>query len=85
MPDNAGVNRQRIVLSHTTGHIFDQLGQVTPDDVPAIMPWVALDHGSITVWWKTPDQSGAAYGDRVGYRLGGGDRFPGFLSLGVTL
>ncbi len=65
---NSMTPRVGIVLSHTTGHIFDQLGQVTPDDVPAIMPWVALDHGSITVWWKTPDQSGAAYGDRDGYR-----------------
>ncbi len=66
---NSMTPRVGIVLSHTTGHIFDQRGQVAPDDVLAIMPWVALDHGRITVWWKTPDHSGAAYGDRVGWRF----------------
>ena len=58
-----------IVLSHVTGHIFDQRGQVTPDDVLAIAPWVALDHNRIRVWWKTPDDS-VGRAERVGYRDG---------------
>ncbi len=67
---NATTPRVGIALSRSAGHIFEQRGQVTPDDVPAVAPWVALDHGKITVWWKTPDQSGSPYGDRVGYRIG---------------
>ncbi len=67
---NATTPRIGIAISRSAGHIFEQRGQVTPDDVPAVAPWVALDHGKITVWWKTPDQSGSPYGDRVGYRLG---------------
>ena len=67
---NATTPRIGIALSRSAGHIFEQRGQVTPDDVLAVLPWVALDHGKITVWWKTPDQSGSPYGDRVGYRLG---------------
>ncbi len=58
-----------IVLSHVTGHIFDQRAQVTPDDVLAIAPWVALDHNRIRVWWKTPDDS-VGRTERVGYRDG---------------
>ena len=58
-----------IVLSHVTGHIFDQRAQVTPDDVLAIAPWVALDHNRIRVWWKTPDDS-VGRAERVGYRDG---------------
>ena len=58
-----------IVLSHVTGHIFDQRAQVTPDDVLAIAPWVALDHNKIRVWWKTPDDS-VGRAERVGYRDG---------------
>jgi hypothetical protein len=58
-----------IVLSRVTGHIFDQRGQVTPDDVLAITPWVALDHNRIRVWWKTPDDS-VGRAERVGYRDG---------------
>ncbi|HXN76623.1 MAG TPA: hypothetical protein VN876_08310, partial [Gemmatimonadaceae bacterium] len=57
-----------IVLSRVTGHIFAQRGQVTPDDVLAIAPWVALDHTRIRVWWKTPDDSVGA--ERVGFRDG---------------
>jgi len=58
-----------IVLSHVTGHIFDQRGQVTPDDVLAIAPWVVLDHDKIRVWWTAPgDSVGGA--ERVGYRDG---------------
>jgi hypothetical protein len=60
---NSTTQRIGIVLSHVTGHIFDQRGQATPDDVPAIAPWVSLDHDKIRVWWKTP-------GDQVGYRIG---------------
>jgi hypothetical protein len=58
-----------IVLSHVTGHIFDQRAQVTPDDVLAIAPWVALDHNRIRVWWKTPDDS-VRRAEQVGYRDG---------------
>jgi hypothetical protein len=67
---NAVTPRIGIALSRSAGHVFEQRGQVTPDDVPAVAPWMALDHRKITVWWKTPDQSGLPYGDRVGYRLG---------------
>lgn len=67
---NATKPRIGIALSRTAAHIFEQRGEVTPDDVPALAPWVALDKGKITVWWKTPDQSGSPYGDRVGYRSG---------------
>jgi hypothetical protein len=67
---NATTPRIGIALSRSAGHIFEQRGEVTPDDVRAVAPWVALDRGKITVWWKTPDQSGSPYGDRVGYRLG---------------
>jgi hypothetical protein len=67
---NATTARIGIALSRSAGHIFEQRGQVTPDDVLALMPWVALDHGKITVWWKTPDKSGSPHGDGVGYRLG---------------
>ncbi|MFL5598407.1 MAG: hypothetical protein ACJ77S_13190, partial [Gemmatimonadaceae bacterium] len=66
---NSTTPRIGIVLSHATGHIFDQRGQVTPDEVPALRPWVALHGDSITVWWRVPDLRGAA-GDRVGYRVG---------------
>jgi hypothetical protein len=67
---NATAPRIGIALSRSAGHIFEQRGQATPDDVRAAAPWVALNHGRITVWWKTPDQSGSQYGDRVGYRTG---------------
>lgn len=67
---NATTPRIGMVLSHSAGHVFEQRGQVTPDDVPAVAPWVAIDHGKIMVWWKTPDQLGSPHGDRVGYRLG---------------
>ena len=67
---NATTPRIGIALSRTAAHIFEQRGEVTPDDVPAVAPWVALDHGKITVWWRTPSKSGSAYTDRVGYRRG---------------
>jgi hypothetical protein len=59
-----------IALSRTAGHIFEQRGQVTPEDVRAVAPWIALDQRKITVWWKAPDPSGSPSGDRVGYRAG---------------
>ena len=66
---NSTTPRIGIVLSHTTGHLFDQRGQVTPDDVPAVAPWLGLEHKHITVWWKTPALSNEPL-DRVGYREG---------------
>ena len=66
---NSTTSRIGIVLSATSGHIFEQRAQVTPDDVQAIKPWVALDHAKITVWWKT-DGTGDGVADRVGYREG---------------
>lgn len=67
---NATTPRIGIALSRSAGHIFEQRSQVTPNDVAALAPWVALHHGEITVWWKTPDKSGLSYGDRVGSRVG---------------
>jgi hypothetical protein len=66
---NATAPRIGIALSRSAGHIFEQRAQVTPEDVRAVAPWVALDAGKITVWWKAPDLSGSG-GDRVGYRAG---------------
>jgi hypothetical protein len=66
---NSTTSRIGIVLSHATGHLFDQRGQVTPDDVQAIAPWVALDGKKIRVWWITPNDS-AGRPERVGYRDG---------------
>ncbi len=66
---NSTTPRIGIVLSHATGHNFDQRGQVTPDNVPAVAPWVALDGRRITVWWKTPAPTEGTT-DRVGYRGG---------------
>jgi hypothetical protein len=67
---NSNTPRIGIVLSHSTGHIFEQRAQVTPDEVPAIRPWVALAHDTVMVWWKTPDSDGPRGGDAVGYRVG---------------
>ena len=67
---NSTTPRIGIVLSRVTGHIFDQRAQVTPDDVQADSPWVALDHDTITVWWKAPAGDGSPPSDRVGYRRG---------------
>ncbi|HJQ12455.1 MAG TPA: hypothetical protein VJ840_15595 [Gemmatimonadaceae bacterium] len=66
---NSTTPRIGIVLSHTTGHVFDQRGQVTPDNVAAVSPWVALNHKRITVWWKTPVLDNRSI-DEVGYREG---------------
>ena len=67
---NSTTARIGIVLSATSGHIFEQRAQVTPDDVQAIRPWVRLDHSRITVWWKLAG-TGEGVPDRVGYRHGG--------------
>jgi hypothetical protein len=68
---NATTPRIGIVLSHTTGHIFEARGEATPDDVEAVRPWVALDHRRITVWWKKPVRnSDGQTEDQVGYRVG---------------
>jgi hypothetical protein len=67
---NASAPRIGIVLSHSTGHIFESRGDVTPDDVPAITPWLALDHRKITVWWKAGENASGQSGDQVGYRVG---------------
>lgn len=68
---NATTPRIGIVLSHTTGHIFEGRGEATPDDVEAVRPWVTLDHRNITVWWKKPVRnSDDQTEDQVGYRVG---------------
>ena len=67
---NATTPRIGIVLSHSTGHVFEQRGEATPDDVPAASPWVALDHQKITTWWKFAETAVGNGGDRVGYREG---------------
>jgi hypothetical protein len=67
---NATTPRVGIALSRSAGHIFEQRGQVTPEDVRAIAPWVALERGKITVWWKEGKNAAGIAGDRVGYRVG---------------
>jgi hypothetical protein len=67
---NATASRIGIALSHSTGHIFEERGDATPDDVPAVTPWVTLDHRKITVWWKPGEDVTGNRGDRVGYRVG---------------
>jgi len=67
---NAMTPRIGVVLSHSTGHIFEVRGEVTPDDVPAVGPWVTLDHRSVTVWWKPGENAAGKSGDRIGYRVG---------------
>jgi hypothetical protein len=67
---NATTSRLGIVLSSSTGHIFEQRGEATPDDVPAIIPRVSLDHQKVTVWWKSGENAAGNSGDRVGSRVG---------------
>jgi len=67
---NSTTPRIGIVLSRTTGHIFEQRDEVTPEEVPARAPWVALAHDTITVWWKVPDRRGTPSSERVAYRSG---------------
>ena len=62
---NSTTPRLGIVLSSTTGHIFEQRGEVTPEEVPAILPWVSLQNNHVSVWWMTSDAR-----DRVGHRAG---------------
>lgn len=62
---NATSQTLGIVLSRTTGHIFEQRGVVTPEEVRATTPWVSLEGNRIKVWWMTPDVL-----DRVGHREG---------------
>ena len=59
-----------IALSRSAGHIFEQRGEVTPEDVRAVAPWVSLERGNITVWWKEGKNAAGIAGDRVGYRVG---------------
>jgi hypothetical protein len=59
---NASQPRIGYALSHTSGHFFEKRGRVTPNEESATAPWVVLDGGRITVWWKN--------GERVGYRSG---------------
>ena len=67
---NAMTPRIGIVLSHSTGHIFEARSDATPDDVPAVGPWVTLDHRNVTVWWKPGENVAGKSGDRIGYRVG---------------
>jgi len=67
---NAMTPRIGIVLSHSTGHIFEARSEATPDDVPAVGPWVTLDHRNVTVWWKPGENAAGKSGDRIGYRVG---------------
>jgi hypothetical protein len=67
---NAMTPRIGIVLSHSAGHIFEARSDATPDDVPAVGPWVTLDHRNVTVWWKPGENTAGKSGDRIGYRVG---------------
>ncbi|HEY8852469.1 MAG TPA: hypothetical protein VIM36_09830, partial [Gemmatimonadaceae bacterium] len=67
---NAATPRIGIVLSHSTGHIFEARGEVTPDDVPAVAPWVTLAHRKVTVWWKPGENAAGKSGDRIASRSG---------------
>ncbi len=67
---NATIPTIGIALSRSAGHIFEQRGEVTPEDVRAVAPWVSLDRGKITVWWKEGKNAAGIAGDRVGYRVG---------------
>lgn len=59
---NTTKSRVEYALSHTSGHIFERRGAVTPSEAVATAPWVALEGKRIRVWWKR--------GERVGYRSG---------------
>lgn len=67
---NAMTPRIGIVLSHSTGHIFEARDDATPDDVPAVGPWVKLDHRKITVRWNPGENTAGKSGDQIGYRIG---------------
>lgn len=57
---NAIQPRVGYALSHTSGHIFEQRGRVTPNEEIALAPGVMLDGNVVTAWWKN--------GERVGFR-----------------
>lgn len=78
---NSAQSRVGYALSHTSGHIFERRGQVTPDEEVATAPWVALKGNRITVSWKSGNLASLAasggFGsrtapasDRVGVRSG---------------
>jgi hypothetical protein len=67
---NAMTPRIGIVLSRSTGHIFEARSDATPDDVPAVGPWVTLVHRKITVWWRPGENTAGKSGERIGYRVG---------------
>ena len=78
---NTSQSRVGYALSHTSGHIFEKRGQVTPDEEVATAPWVFLKGNRITVSWKSGNlaaMTGAggfggqaeASPDRVGVRNG---------------
>lgn len=65
---NASQPRIGYALSHTSGHIFEKRGQVTPADVSARAAWVELRDGMITVWWKNSDRAANGMQQRAGDR-----------------
>jgi hypothetical protein len=67
---NSTTARIGIVLSRTTGHIFEQRAQVTPDEASAVEPWVALRHDTVQVWWKALRDSASSARNGVGTRAG---------------
>ncbi|MBC7790018.1 MAG: hypothetical protein H7Z74_08730 [Anaerolineae bacterium] len=70
---NTSQSRVGYALSHTSGHIFEKRGFVTPHEEVATAPWVRIDGDRVTVWWKSGDRlSGRPEQsvDRVGLRIG---------------
>jgi hypothetical protein len=67
---NATTPKIGIVLSRSAGHIFEARGEATPDDVPAIAPWVTLGHRTVSVCWRTGENVAGKTGDQVGCRAG---------------
>ena len=78
---NSSQSRIGYALSHTSGHIFEKRGQVTPNEEVATRPWVGLRGNRITVSWKSGNLAAmtgsggfgtkpAESSDRVGVRNG---------------
>ncbi|MDQ3673014.1 MAG: hypothetical protein M3365_01370 [Gemmatimonadota bacterium] len=78
---NSSQSRVGYALSHTSGHIFEKRGQVTPNEEVATAPWVNLKGNRITVSWKSGSLAAvtgaggfgnraAESSDRVGVRNG---------------
>lgn len=77
---NTSQSRIGYALSHTSGHIFEKRGLVTPNEEVATAPWVGIDGNRVTVWWKSGDRAATTagggsgdvslQGDRVGSRTG---------------